>query len=154
MHTPEGAKDRTLLVILSIMAALVIVAFVVVFTRGAPKALDPNTPEGVVQAYSAAVIDGDEDAAAKFLTAQASVGCGSDVHGSTNNLRVVLISTTVRPKSADIVVSLVTSYGDGPFGASEYEVESNFDLVRVDGAWLIETAPWELSICPNATVTK
>jgi hypothetical protein len=82
------------------------------------------------------------------------VGCGSDIHGSTDNLRVVLISTTVRPKSADIVVSLVTSYGDGPFGASEYEVESNFDLVRVDGVWLIETAPWELSICPNATVTK
>ena len=154
MHTPAGTKDRTLIVILSTIAALVLIALVVVFTRGEPEALDPSTPAGVVQAYTAAVIDGDEDAAAEFLTAEASVGCGPVDHGSTNNLRVVLVSTTVRPSSADVVVSLVTSFNDGPFGASEYEFESNFDLVRVDGAWLIDSAPWELSICPNPTVTK
>ena len=154
MHTTAGTNDRTLLIILGIIAALVLVALVVVFTRGAPAPFDPSTPEGVVQAYSAAVIAGDEDAAEKLLTAEALVGCGPVEHGPTNSLRVVLVSTTVRPKSADVVVSLVTSYDDGPFGASEYEFESNFDLVRADGAWLIETAPWELSICPNPTVTK
>ncbi|TFB71406.1 hypothetical protein E3O06_13835 [Cryobacterium glaciale] len=154
MLTTTGTKDRTLIVILSIIAALVLVSLVVVFTRGAPETLDPSTPEGVVQAYSAAVIDGDEAAAAAFLTTDASVGCGPVEHGPTNNLRVVLVSTTVRPTSADVVVSLVTSYDDGPFGASEYEFEGNFDLVRVDGAWLIATAPWELSICPNRSITK
>ncbi|WP_349361570.1 hypothetical protein [Cryobacterium sp. PH31-O1] len=140
--------------ILSIIAALVLVSLVVVFTRGAPETLDPGTPEGVVQAYSAAVIDGDETAAAAFLTAGASVGCSQGEHGPTDSLRVVLVSTTTRPNSADVVVSLVTSYDDGPFGASEYEFESNFDLVKVDGDWLIGQAPWELSICPNPTVTK
>lgn len=154
MHTTTGTKDRTLIVILSIIAALVLVSLVVVFTRGAPETLDPSTPEGVVQAYSAAVIDGDEVAAAAFLTADASAGCSQGEHGPTDNLRVVLVSTTVRPNSADVVVSLVTSYDDGPFGASEYEFESNFDLVMVDGEWLIGQAPWELSICPNPTVTK
>ena len=154
MRTPAGTKDRTLIVILGTIAALVLVALMVVFTRGAPEQLDPSTPEGVVQAYSAAVLDGDETAAAAFLTATAVNDCARFGWGPTDNLRVVLVSTTVRPNSADVVVSLVTSSDDGPFGASEYEFESNFDLVRADGAWLIETAPWELSICPNPTVTK
>ncbi|WP_104176873.1 hypothetical protein [Cryobacterium sp. Y50] len=154
MHSPASTKNRTSIVILGTIAALVLVALVVVFTRGAPETLDPTTPEGVVQAYSAAVIAGDEDAAEELLTAEALVGCGPSEHGSTENLRVILVSTTVRPNTADVAVSLVTSYNDGPFGASEYEFESNFDLVRANGAWLIETAPWELSICPNPTVTK
>jgi hypothetical protein len=64
------------------------------------------------------------------------------------------VSTTVRTNSADVAVSLVTYYDNGPFGASEYEVESNFDLVRVNGAWLITNAPWELTICPNPTGTN
>lgn len=154
MQTPTGQTDRTPLVILSIIGALVLVALAVVFTRGAPEPLDPSTPEGVVQAYSAAVIDGDEDSAAAFLTAEASVDCSTVEHGPLNNLRVVLVSTTVRTNSADVVVSLVTSYDNGPFGASEYEVESAFDLVVVDGAWLIKNAPWELTVCPNPTGTK
>ena len=154
MHTTAGTKDRTLIVILGIIAALVLVALVVVFTRGAPEALDPSTPEGVVQAYSAAVLDGDETAAGAFLTATALSDCAKFGWGQTGDIRVVLVSTTVRADSADVTVSIVTSNSDGPFGASEYEFESNFDLVREDGAWLIDTAPWELSICPNATVTK
>lgn len=154
MHTPAGTKDRTLIVILSTIATLVLVALIVVFTRDAPETLDSSTPEGVVQAYSLAVIDGDEAAAAALLTADASAGCGPVEHGPTDNLRVVLVSTTVRSDSADVVVSLVTSFDDGPFGASEYEFESNFDLVRVDGAWLIGTAPWELTICPNSTESQ
>ncbi|SEN85103.1 hypothetical protein E3O25_08810 [Cryobacterium sp. TMT1-3] len=154
MHTTPAPKDRTLILILSIIGVLVLVSLVVVFTRGAPETLDPTTPEGVVQAYSAAVIDGDEAAVAAFLTEDAAVGCSQGERGPTDNLRVVLVSTTVRPDSADVIVSLVTSYDDGPFGASEYEFESNFDLVRVDGDWLIAQAPWELTICPNPTLTK
>ncbi|MDJ0349866.1 hypothetical protein [Cryobacterium sp. PH29-G1] len=154
MHTNVAKTNRTLIVILGIIGVLVLVALAVVFTRGAPQTLDPSTPEGVVQAYSLAVIDGDEAAAATHLSAEATVGCSPVDHGSTNNLRVVLVSTTVRPNSADVVVSLVTSYNDGPFGASEYENESNFDLVKVDGEWLITKAPWELSVCPNPRGTK
>ena len=154
MQKTAGKPDRTLLVILSVIGVLVLVALAVVFTRGTPQTLDPSTPEGLVQAYSAAVIDGDEDAAARYLTAAAVVGCDRVDHGPMNDLRVVLVSTTVRTDSADVVVSLVTSYDNGPFGASEYEVESNFDLVKVDGAWLIRNAPWELTICPNPMGTN
>ena len=53
--------------ILCLIGALVVVALVVVFTRGAPAPLDESTPEGVVQRYSAAVIEGDEATAITYL---------------------------------------------------------------------------------------
>ena len=154
MTTPPGTQNRTLIVILSVIAALVLIALLLVFTRGTPETLNPSTPEGVVQAYSAAVIDGDENAAAEFLTADAVARCGTAERAPTNDLRVVLVSTTVRTDSADVLVSLVTSYAEGPFGASEDEFQDNFDLVKVDGVWLIGTAPWQLSICPNPIEVK
>lgn len=143
-----------MIVILSLIGVLVLVALLVVFTRGTPEELDSSTPEGVVQAYSAAVIDGDETAAGAYLTTDATEDCRTVERGPMNDLRVVLVSTTVRTDSADVVVSLVTSVSDGPFGASEYEFETNFDLVRVDDTWLINKAPWELMICPNPTAVK
>ena len=154
MESTAEKKDHTLTVILAVIAGVVLVAVAVVFTRGAPEPLDPSTPQGVVQAYSVAVLDGDEETAATYLTAEASVGCSRFDPGTTNNIRVVLVSTTVRTNSADVAVSVVTSYDDGPFGSSENEVEGNFDQVKVDKVWLIDDAPWQLTICPNPTETK
>lgn len=149
MSTASGKPDRTLVVLLSVIGALVVIALVVVFTGGEPEQLDADTPEGVVQAYSAAVIDGDEQAAGEFLTEGAFKDCEDFDRGPTDNLRVTLISTTERAESADVKVSIVTSYGSGPFGADEYETEGVFDLVADNGAWLIDDAPYELAICPN-----
>ena len=149
MSTASGKPDRTLVVLLSVIGALVVIALVVVFTGGEPEQLDADTPEGVVQAYSAAVIDGDEQAAGEFLTEGAFKDCEDFDRGPTDNIRVTLISTTERAESADVKVSIVTSYGSGPFGADEYETEGVFDLVADDGAWLIDDAPYELAICPN-----
>ena len=39
------------------------------------------------------------------------------------------------------------SNGSGPFGNPEYETEDVFDLVKVNGRWLVQTAPWRLAIC-------
>ncbi|TFD31146.1 hypothetical protein [Cryobacterium cryoconiti] len=149
MSTVSGKPDRTLVVLLSVIGALVVIALVVVFTAGEPEQLDAGTPEGVVQAYSAAVIDGDEQAAGEYLTAGAFADCEDFDRGPTDNIRVTLISTTERAESADVKVSIITSYGSGPFGADEYETEGVFDLVTDNGIWLIDDAPYELAICPN-----
>ncbi|HSO70877.1 MAG TPA: hypothetical protein VLQ67_14735 [Arachnia sp.] len=149
MSTASGKPDRTLIALLSVIGALVVIALIVVFTGGEPEQLDADTPEGVVQAYTAAVIDGDEQAAAEYLTEDAFPDCKGFEPGPTDNMRVTLVSTTERAESADVKVSIVTSYGSGPFGADEYETQGVFDLVAVDGTWLIDDAPYELSICPN-----
>jgi hypothetical protein len=79
-----------------IVGLLVAVSLVVVFGRGEPKLLDASTPEGVVQRYSAAVLDGDEDTALDFLTDEARVDCGSIATTETETLRISLVSTTER----------------------------------------------------------
>ncbi|GER22227.1 hypothetical protein NCCP1664_07240 [Zafaria cholistanensis] len=143
-----------LLAILAAVAALVVLSLVLVFARGEPVLLDESTPEGVVQRYAAAVIEGDEAAAATYLTEAARRGCRHGEHPAPENLRVVLVSTTVREDTADVKVSLVSSAEGGPFGPSEYAYDDVFDLARVDGRWLIDTAPWQLAICGSGAVTR
>ena len=148
-----GRPDRTLLAILAAIAVLVIVALIVVFTRGEPAPLDEATPSGVVQRYSAAVIAGDEAAATAYLSDSAKSGCIKEVpRMGTDNLRVTLVSTTERAATADVRVLITVSEGGGPFGSSEYQMEDAFDLVKAGDKWLIERAPWQLTVCQPAVV--
>jgi hypothetical protein len=142
-----GKPDRILIAILSAIALLVVVALAVVFTRGAPEALDASTPQGVVQRYSTAVIDGDTATANSYLTEAAKSVCRGYYESGPRPVRVVLISTTERADSAQVRVSLVSSGGGGPFGPSEYEMEDRFALVKSGGSWLIEQAPYQLASC-------
>lgn len=153
MDKGGNKADRTLLVILGVIAALVVVALAVVFTRGEPELLDESTPQGVVQRYAAAVIAGDEASAAEYLT-EGNDDCGKFGDSRPDNMRVTLVSTTEREDTADVRVVIVVSENTVRFGTTEYESEGNFDLVGNDGGWLIERAPWELTICANQGVTN
>ena len=153
MDASAAKPNRTLVVILSVIASLVIVSLVVVFSRGEPESLDPSTPEGVVQRYAVAVIGGDEIAAAAYLTEGALSRCEKDFAGGTpGDIRITLLSTEERASSADVRVSIVTTYEGGLFGPSESTTEDVFDLVTVDGEWRIDNAPWDLTICSNVKV--
>ncbi|TFD88800.1 hypothetical protein E3T61_11470 [Cryobacterium lactosi] len=150
-QAPPARRDPALLVVVGLIALLVAVALIVVFTRGEPAQLDPDTPGGVVQRYSAAVLDGDETVAAGYLSAAALTGCDRTTAvdpSATDDIRITLVETTERDASADVQVLIVTTYGSGPFGSSEYESEEAFDLVKVDGDWLVNEAPWQLAVCP------
>lgn len=146
----DSAKkpDRALMALLAVIGVLIVVSLVAVFARGATPLRDPATPEGVVQRYAAAVLAGDERAAAEFLTEGATDVCDEFFETSSANVRVTLVSTTERDESADVRVSIVTSYDGGLFGGSEYTEDATFDLVRVDGGWMIESTPWQLQVCP------
>ena len=146
--------DRTLLAIVAAIAVLVVVALIVVFTRGEPAPVDEATPAGVVQRYSAAVIAGDEDAAAAYLTDAAKNRCNNLEPAAADNLRVTLVSTTERPASADVKVLITVSEAGGPFGSAEYQIEDVFDLVKTGDKWLIDSAPWQLTVCPNPAVKR
>ncbi|MDR6556797.1 hypothetical protein J2809_001139 [Arthrobacter pascens] len=152
MSAPAGRPDRILIVILSVVACLVLAALAAVFFRGQPEPLDEGTPAGVVQRYAAAVLDGDETTAAGYLADRSRRQCGPAERPARSGLRVTLVSTTERADSADVRVAITVSNGAGPFGSQEYETEDVFDLVKVGGRWLVETAPWQLTICPAPAV--
>lgn len=154
MDATPARPDRTLLVILGVIAALVIVALVVVLTRGDPEPLDESSPEGVVQRYSAAVIDGDEEAAKAYLVPELADDCRRIETSPAGSMRVTLIDTEEREDSADVRVRIVTTYGGGMFGSDEYEEEGVFDLVREGDGWLIERTPWPLTICDPTEATR
>ncbi|MBX0300854.1 hypothetical protein K2F54_12800 [Cryobacterium sp. 1639] len=146
---PAARRDPTLLVVLGALVVLIVVALIVVFTRGQPAPPDPGTPAGVVQRYSTAVLAGDEELAATYLSPGALADCDGNSSFLSEDLRVTLRGTTERDTTADVRVTLVTSSGGGLFGPSEYQSDDSFDLVRVDGDWLIDQAPWQLTVCPG-----
>lgn len=154
MQTPTARPDRTLLVILIIIAAVVALALVVVFTRGTPAPLDRTTPEGVVQAYTTAVLDGDLSAITPLLATEVRDNCERVDPESDSSVRLTLISTKVSGDHATVRVSISTDYGSGPFGSSSYETEDSFMLVNEGGQWLVETAPWQFTICYNTKEEK
>jgi hypothetical protein len=61
--------------------------------------------------------------------------------------RVTHVSTTERHGAADVRVLITTTNDGGMFGSSQYEEEVDFDLMQVGDRWLIESTPWQLSIC-------
>ncbi|UUL77139.1 hypothetical protein NG819_06030 [Pseudarthrobacter sp. Fe7] len=144
--------DRILLALVGIVVVLVVVALAVVFTRGEPAALDQASPAGVVQRYSKAVIDGDIPTAESFLTPGARSRCYGSSFGEPRPARVVLVSTTERTDSATVKVSIVQSSQGGPFGPSEYEMEDAFSLLKVNGKWLVDQAPYPLTACSAVPV--
>jgi hypothetical protein len=151
MDATTKSQDRTLVFILSVIAALVILSLVVVFTRGEPDPLDPSTPAGVVQTYATLVLEGDELGAAEYLTPGALDSCVDPGYRPQSEMRLRLLGTEERSDSADVRVVITEYYGDG-IGRSEYDTEDVFDLVKIDGEWRISNAPWQLTVCPNAEV--
>jgi hypothetical protein len=130
-----------------VIAGLVIIALVVVFSRGEPEQLDESTPEGVVQRYAAAVIDGDEETAKGYLVSDLADDCVPIETAPADRMRITLVDTTEREDSADVEVLITWSYDESPLGGSGVEERGTFDLVKADDGWRIENAPWPLTIC-------
>ena len=146
--TQHAARpDKTLVAILSVVAAIVVIAIVVVFTRGGPTDIDPATPEGVVQSYSLAMVANDLDTARGFISADVLDECEFAEPSALQGLRMTVIETTINGASAVVRVSL--DEGSGGFGGSSYSYDDAFTLVKNGGDWKIETTPWQLTFCYN-----
>ncbi|MGV8857648.1 hypothetical protein [Rhodoglobus sp.] len=144
--------DRTLIAILSIIAAIVVIALVVVFTRGGAAEVDPTTPEGVVQSYSLAVVDSDYAAARDFLSTELRENCDKADLNTIQGLRMTVISSIINDDNAVVRVSM--ERGSGEFGGSGYVSEEVFALVLEDRSWRIESAPWDLTLCYNQGISE
>jgi hypothetical protein len=148
--TDHDKRTRGVLIALLAGVALVIViALIAVFTRGGTATLDPESPEGVVQQYSQAVIEGDTPAAIELLIPEIAEDCRR-TGGGDGDHRVTLTETTVNGDSARVEVVIATVYGSGPLGPDEYESDGVFQLEQVGGQWLIATTPWELTVCDQS----
>jgi hypothetical protein len=136
---------RVLLLVLAAIAIVAVVAGALAATRRG-HVYDSATPEGVVQAYLAAVIDGNRDAAARFLATESPCSVADlDRAYLPQGVRVVLREAQVTGDTARVEVSVATPSGD-PFGSESYE-KHTFRLTRSGGAWLITGEAWPMSGC-------
>lgn len=139
--------NRVLAVFVGAVVVLAVVAGLVVAHRATP-ALDPHTPQGVVQEYLKAVIARDYPAAAELLSP--SSGCRVSDLAAANapgSARVVLDHTALDGDHAVVTVDVTEDSGDGPFGPSGFSHTEHITVQRESGAWKIIGSPWLLPSC-------
>lgn len=143
------SPDRILVIVFALL--VVAVVLVTLFTPGnTSKSLDPSTPAGTVQGYLTAVLKGDYELAAQFISLESSCDVQDlDRVYAMDTARVDLVKTEVDGDHAQVWVKV-----DYPSGApfEEMRVEDHtFRLVQVNDAWLLSGIPWPLYDCGAIT---
>jgi hypothetical protein len=142
----SSRPNRVLAIAVAVIALVAVLAGVVSSTRSATR-YDRGTPEGVVQAYLEAVIDGDDREAAGLLAQDSECTVDDlDRTGVPDALRAVLRDTEVDGDTARVEVDLDLAPA-GPLDSFELTEEHTFRLVRADGKWLIQGTPWPMFEC-------
>jgi hypothetical protein len=140
-------RSRTILLIAMVVIALIAVLAAVLSGREV-ETLDSGSPEGVVQEYLQAVLDGDEVTAHGFLSAEFAQKCSLDEFGRfgfvEDNVRVVLREVSLDGEAARVEVSITESGGLGDGGWTD---DVTFRLERSGETWVITRAPWPYGDC-------
>lgn len=146
----RATSNRILAVI--VIAALVLsaVAALVSAFREEVK-YSTSSPEGVVQMYLTAIIEGKNDQAASYFATDSECDA-SDIDRAyvSETLRVNLVSTSIDGDSAYVKIDANTG-ASGPFDDG-YTESHTYRLSKESGSWLIEGIPWPLWDC--GTVNK
>ncbi len=124
------------------MAVIALAA--VLSTGGGVTNLDPTSPEGTVQAYLDAALDGDFATAETYLSAEQQNCAGTagfDPYYVPEDSRVVLRDVTVDGDQASVEVD-VTEGGVGGYTHGEM-----YRLEEEGGRWVITRAPWPYYEC-------
>lgn len=147
MTTASKPRNLPLLIVLAVIAFIVIVSVVVVATRSGSVAVDPNSPEGVVQRYTEAILDDDRDAARTLLAPRIAEDCTTTEPYVDAGTRVVLLNTRTDADRRIVNVEVSTPGGGGIFGPSDYVSRESFTLEPTDDGWGVASAPWRFTIC-------
>lgn len=140
-----------MLVVLLIVAVLVAAALVAVFVRGATPQFDANSPEGVVQRYVTATIQGDFESARELHAMSHSIeGCDPVTAFVAADTRMTLVSGNQSNATATVTVRITDGYG-GPFGGDN-GYEDRFELAKSGDSWLVTTTPWQFQVCIEEVV--
>lgn len=150
-HTRDNAamgsatRSRTVLLVVGSLVGL-LVAVAVVLALQPPPVFDASTPEGAAQGYYQALLDGDEELAATYMTEELQQACdgGFWYYDRRKDARIVIVRSVVDGDSAELDVRIEIAYGGGPFGGGSYDQEESVELERHGDRWLISQATWPM----------
>ena len=134
------------------MALLVVVAVVLTFVKS-PQ-LDPDTPEGVVQRYLQAVVEGRNSVARTYLSDRLQDECDARFprYLSRDAYRIEWVDTVVDGSEARVDV-LVAEDDLGVFG-SYYEFHAGFTLQDSGHGWRITDQEWPWYGCSEPMLDR
>lgn len=147
--TDQRRRTRSLLpwVVGGIVVAIIALGGLAGALRG-PADIQPDSPEGVVQAYLRAVLARDHADAAGYLTDDTARRCPASAFRQAwvpDDVTADLEQVSVTGGDARVRVRLRTPAGPLPLD-SESSTEL-FLLAREDGAWRLTGEPWPLTTC-------
>ena len=165
MNAPEqesrdgSASNRSLSpdarIILWAAAALgLLVLVAVAFTFVPSPQLDPATPEGVVQRYLQAVVEGRRTEARSYLSDRLQRECepGFPRYTSRDAYRIELTESVVEGSTAEVEV-LVTEQ-DVEIFDYHHEFSASYSLVSSEGGWRITDQEWPWYACSERKLEK
>ncbi len=138
-----------LLIMGSVVGILVLVTLALLASRKSASFPD-GSPEAALQEFVATALDGsDQKALLAMLTPEVRSRCTIELRDDNyssrwqadGDLRAQLDSIEIEGDRASAIVRLRRLTSDDPFGGS-WASEHDFELVVVNGAWLIERASW------------
>ena len=138
-----SSSNRILIWITIVIVAVGVVA--AVLNMSATTSYGADTPEGVVQRYLDASLDGVPQEADKYLTQSLRDDCIDDEFmrfgPKQHDARVTLLATDIDGATATVTVR-VTEGSFELFGASEWTHQELYVLEQSDREWLINHQTW------------
>ena len=137
-------SHRVLIGILAVIAVVAVLGAVVANSR--QLVVDPNSPEGVVQSYLGAVLDGDGAKAVRYLDpAGKCTEEDIDRYRMTDVTEARLVDVADQGTSVKVVVDLEMG-GNGLMG-DVWRDRQTFYVKDSNGAWVITGTPWPMYDC-------
>lgn len=146
----RSRRSTSLLWVLAGVTVAALVAGLVIAALRPPTSLDVGRPEGVVQAYLRAVLDGDHATAAGYLSSETAERCPASAfrtawvpEGVTADLDDVQV-TGDRARVRVVLHSPATVLP--PLEPVDTTTEV-FTLSRTEDGWRLTGVPWPLVLC-------
>ncbi|MGH8873599.1 MAG: hypothetical protein ACRDWS_16690 [Acidimicrobiia bacterium] len=126
--------------VLPLLGVAVVVVLVVIGLNREPAQFDPDTPEGTVQLYIGALVDGDFGTAASFWATDGCTPASVEPTGGVPDISASLVRVDDTGSDVTVVIGITENLAD-PMGGL-YEHEEWFWLVRQDDGWKIRQPSW------------
>lgn len=123
-----------------LVGVAVVVALVLIGLNREPEQFDPDTPEGTVQLYIAALVDGDFETAASFRADDDCLPESIEPTGGTPDISATLVRVDQSDDEATVVIGITDNTADPINGI--YQFEEWFTLVSGDDGWKIRQPSW------------
>jgi hypothetical protein len=117
-----------------------VVALVTIGLNREPEQFDPDTPEGTVQSYIAALSAGDFETASSHWAVDGCQPESSEPTGGAPNISATLVRVDEGDDEATVVIGITDNTGDPVNGI--YEWQEWFTLVRDESNWKIVQPSW------------